>query len=135
LAGLVRVEVNVLLSVMYVYFGEVFPSEFRAIATSLASIIGRFGGIVAPQVANVTNAIGLIPQITFAITGIIGVFVGYRSTETFKGGAQQLKDSTGTLDNEVGEYSGDDHRKSETVDKHGVHEDFPHESHGRSTNF
>jgi len=61
LTSLVKISIGINLGTMYVYTAEIFPSEFRAIGTSLVTVISRTGNILAPLVSNILQNINIMP--------------------------------------------------------------------------
>ena len=47
-----KAVIDILIGNIYVYMAEIYPSEFRGIGTSLVTVIGRIGNILAPLAAN-----------------------------------------------------------------------------------
>ena len=63
---------------VYIYAGEIFPTVVRNSGVGLSSMGGRFGGMIAPQVAKLAlppiNIIWM-PSLIFGILTIIGGFI------------------------------------------------------------
>ena len=59
---------------VYLYTGELFPTQVRSVCVGLSSMFGRFGAIISPYIVQLAPLTGVawLPMIVFAGAGIIG---------------------------------------------------------------
>ena len=73
---------------MYIYFGELYPTELRGMGIGLISAISRIGGLIAPELIYLEKenkhnpVLKSVPLVTFSVIALIGGIVGLLLPET-----------------------------------------------------
>jgi len=63
-------------AIVYVYAGEIFPTDYRGIAVGSCSMFARVGGLFAPFIVEVTKATPSVSPILFGVVSLVcGVLV------------------------------------------------------------
>ena len=69
-------------SIVFLYTAELFPTSMRNSAVGMCSTLARFGGILAPTVAELGYYKPNMPFLIFGIATLIGGFAAYLLPET-----------------------------------------------------
>ncbi|CBY06993.1 unnamed protein product [Oikopleura dioica] len=59
--------VSAVFALLFVYTGEMFPTDIRATCFAICSLGGRFGSLIAPQIAKLGFISAGIPKIVFSL--------------------------------------------------------------------
>ena len=69
-------------STVYLYGGELFPTVVRNIGIGTASMVARFGSMVAPFAVDFVDAPKWLPPLIFGIIPLVGAFLVFFLPET-----------------------------------------------------
>ena len=60
-SGVSKLFANIMIGNIYIYTAEIFPSIFRALGSTLVSMISRVGSLLAPILIPLCTMINIIP--------------------------------------------------------------------------
>ena len=81
LAG--KMAISGCLAVMYIYTAELFPTQVRANAVGLCSMIEQFGGIISPVFLHIHDIYSWLPGTVFGLTSIVAGLMSLYLPETY----------------------------------------------------
>ncbi|XP_052869352.1 organic cation transporter protein isoform X2 [Anopheles cruzii] len=82
LASIGLVGMSISFPTVYLYAGELFPTVVRNVGIGTASMIARFGSMIAPFVAGMGGIAYWLPPCIFGLTPLVGAFFVFFLPET-----------------------------------------------------
>lgn len=87
--------------IIYVYSGEIFPTNLRNIGVGMSSMTGRFGSIIAPHIASFDKVqYWWLPPLIFGIIPLLGAFLCLFLPETLDWKLPDTVEETETAEKE-----------------------------------
>uniref|UniRef100_A0A182T405 Major facilitator superfamily (MFS) profile domain-containing protein n=1 Tax=Anopheles maculatus TaxID=74869 RepID=A0A182T405_9DIPT len=82
LASVGLVGMSISFPTVYLYAGELFPTVVRNVGIGTASMIARFGSMIAPFVAGMGSIAYWLPPCIFGLVPLLGAFCVFFLPET-----------------------------------------------------
>ena len=84
IAALIKWTATTMYGVLFVYYPEIFPVEFRALCMGISSFISRVGNTMAPYLNALLVSKDILPQVSYVVSGVLGIVTTCFAKETYE---------------------------------------------------